>query len=205
VKNKYIKMATIYHKEEINKLFDKTKELFEDHINKKELRNHCLEVEIIMRFLAKELEEDEEKWAMTGKLHDLDFENLDMNNPEDMKVHGKITADKLNKADYPQDMIHAVLAHNEENTGVKRENKFDYCLCAADNISGLIYAYGLMRGGLDDMKVKGLKKKMKDKTFAAAVRRDLILDIEKVMDFDKFLEVSIKAMQSISEEIGFEG
>jgi predicted hydrolase (HD superfamily) len=87
--------------------------------------------------------------------------------------------------------------------GVKRESKLEYCLSAADNISGLIYAYALMRKGLIGMEAKGLKKKIKDKAFAAAVRRDLILDIEKTgLPIDKFLEISIVAMQGIAGEIG---
>jgi len=198
-------MPSAYHKEEVQKLFDKTNELFNDYIKSDNLKMHCKEVSVIMIFLARELDEDEEEWAATGLLHDLDFEGLDWENPEDMKTHGKITAQRLTQADYPQNIIHAILSHNEENTGIKRENKFDYCLAAADNVSGLIYAYALMRHGLKEMEVKGLKKKMKDKRFAAAVRRNLIRDVEKYIPLDKFLEISIKAMQSIAVELGFVG
>ena len=76
-------------------------------------------------------------------------------------------------------------------------------LSAADNISGLIYAYGLVRKSLDGIDIVGLKKRLKNKGFATSVRRDLIQDAEKFMPLDKFLEISIKAMQSIKREIGF--
>ncbi len=176
-----------------------SRELFMEHIKSRELSMHCIEVSAIMRFLAKELGENEEEWASIGMLHDLDFET-----EKDLATHGRKTAEILKAEGYPDGFVRAMLSHNEEGTGVKRENKIDYCLSAADNVSGLIYAYALMRKGLEGMEVKGLKKKIKDKAFAAAVRRDLILDIEKAgMPLNKFLEISIKAMQSIAKEIGF--
>lgn len=173
--------------------------LFQEYVESKELRMHCLEVSEIMRFLAREFNEDEVKWADIGLLHDLDFET-----EKDLASHGKKTAEILRAEGYPEDAIRTILSHNEEGTGIKREAKIDFCLSAADNISGLIYAYGLMRKGLDGMEVSGLKKKMKDKRFAEAIRRDLILDIEKAgMLLDKFLEISISAMQSINKTIEF--
>ncbi|MDP2749414.1 MAG: HD domain-containing protein [Nanoarchaeota archaeon] len=176
------------------------KELFEEHVKSNEIRMHCLEVGTIMRFLAREFNEDEEKWYTIGLLHDLDFET-----EKDLKTHGLKTAEILRKEGYDEALINSILSHNEGGLGVKRESKLDYALSAADNISGLIYSYGLMRKGLEGMEVSGLKKKFKAPAFAAAVRRDLIADIEKTgMTFDKFFEISIKAMQSIAKEIGFE-
>ena len=170
-----------------------------EHIKSRELSCHCIEVSAIMRALAKELGEDEEKWAALGLLHDLDFET-----EKDIRTHGRKTAEILSNEGYDDGFIRAMLSHNEEGMGVRRESRIDYCLSSADNISGLIYAYALMKKGLGGMEVKGLKKKIKDKAFAAAVRRDLILDIEKAgVPLDKFLEISIKAMQSIAKEIGF--
>jgi putative nucleotidyltransferase with HDIG domain len=203
-----MKMANemIKHKEIIS-LLDKTEELFNDYVKKPELKNHCLEVSAIMRALSKEFAKEEgddpkvkeEKWAAVGLLHDIDYEQY-----PDLKVHGKITAQRLKPLGYHDDMIHAILSHNEEGTGIKRENTLDYALAAADNISGLIYAYALMRHGLAGMEVSGLKKKFKDKTFAAAIRRDLVSDIEKTgISLDRFFEISIQAMQSIADKIGF--
>ena len=204
-------MPPTINPKEITSLLDKTQELFEDYVKTNTLKMHCLEVSAIMRSIAKELikqgkispgmnpNEKEEEWATTGLLHDLDFEEY-----PDLNEHAKITAQRLKPLGYHDNMIHAILSHNEQGTSVKRETDMDYCLSAVDNVSGLIYAYALMRRGLKDMKIKGLKKKMKDKAFAAAVRRDLIYDIEKIIPLDDFLEISIKAMQSIAEKIGFD-
>ena len=175
----------------------KAKELFDNHVKSEEIRKHCLEVSTIMRFLAKELDEDEEEWANAGLLHDMDCEIT----PE-ISVQGRKAAEIAKENGYSENICHAILAHNEDNLGVKRESKFDYILSAADNISGFIYSYGLMRKSLDGMDGSGLKKKLKNKGFAAAVRRDLIQDAEKFMPLDKFLEVAITAMQSIKGEIG---
>lgn len=174
-------------------------QLFEEYVKSPDIKNHCKEVAIIMRFLAREFNEDEEKWYSAGLLHDLDFEF-----EKELTKHGLKTAEILRQEGYPEDMIHAILSHNEDGLGVKRESKFDFALSAADNVSGLIYAYGLMRKALEGMEANGLKKRFKTKAFAAAVRRDLIADIEKTgMTLEKFFEVSIKAMQSISTELGF--
>ncbi len=176
----------------------KTQELFNNYVKSDEIKKHCLEVSTIMRFLAKELGEDEEEWANAGLMHDLDCDIT-----PDINVQGRKAAEIAEENGYSESICHAILAHNEDNLGIKRESKFDYMLSAADNISGLIYSYGLMRKSLDDMDVSGLKKKLKNKGFAATVRRDLIQDAERFMPLDKFLELAIKAMQSIKEEIGF--
>jgi putative nucleotidyltransferase with HDIG domain len=176
-----------------------SQDLFAEHIKSPELRNHCIEVSAIMRALAKELGEDEEAWAAIGLLHDLDFET-----EKDLATHGKKTADMLKQEGYSDEFVRAVLSHNEGGLGVKRESRMEFCLSAADNISGLIYAYGRVRKTLDGMEVAGLRKRMKEKSFAAAVRRDLITDVEKAgIAIDVFLDISIKAMQSIAKEIGF--
>ena len=176
----------------------KTQELFNKYVKSKEIRRHCLEVSTIIKFLAKELGEDEEEWASAGLMHDMDCDIT----PE-INVQGRKAAEIAKENGYSKNICHAILAHNEDNLGVKRESKFDYMLSAADNISGLIYAYGLVRKSLDGIDIVGLKKRLKNKGFATSVRRDLIQDAEKFMPLDKFLEISIKAMQSIKREIGF--
>jgi putative nucleotidyltransferase with HDIG domain len=176
----------------------KTLELFNKYVKSEEIRKHCLEVSTIMKFLAKELNENEEEWANAGLMHDMDCDIT----PE-ISVQGRKAAEIARENGYSEEIYHAILSHNEENLGIKRQSKFDYLLSAADNISGLIYAYGLMRKTLEGMDVSGLKKKLKNTNFAASLRRDLILDAEKFIPLDKFLEISIKAMQSIKGEIGF--
>jgi len=178
---------------------EEARKLFNEYVKSEQVKLHCREVEVIMGALAKELGKNEEKWAIAGLLHDMDCDLVGI------EEQGKKVVEILKeKTDCEEDICHAILAHNEENLGVKRESKLDFALSAADNVSGVIFAYGLMRKSLDDMEVKGLKKKIKDKRFAATVRRDKIYDIGKIgLDFDKFLEVSIKAMQEIKSEIGF--
>ena len=177
---------------------EKAQKLFEENVKSEDVKKHCLEVSTIMASLAKELGENEEDWAIAGLMHDADCDIT-----PDISVQGKRAAEILKENGFKEELSHAVLAHNEENLGIKRESKLDYVLSAADNISGLIYAYGLMRKSLEGMEAKKLKEKLKNKAFAATVRRDLILDVEKFMPLDKFLEISIKAMQSISKQIGF--
>jgi predicted hydrolase (HD superfamily) len=101
-------------------------------------------------------------------------------------------------------MAHAITAHNEQHTGVKRVNKLDYALAAGESVTGLIYAYALMRPEkLNGMAASSLNKKFKDKSFAANVSREFIADIEKIgLEKSKFFEITIRAMQSIQSEIG---
>jgi len=172
-------------------------EIFDKYVKSEEIRRHCKEVEAIMKLLAREFAEDAEEWGLAGLLHDLDYEEVDI------KQHGLKTVEILKRENFSDEICHAILAHNEENTGVKRESRLDFALAAADNISGLIYAYGLMRKTLDGMQVAGVKRKLKDKRFAEAVRRDLIYDFEKFISLERFIEIAIEAMQGIAKEIGF--
>ncbi|MCX6709152.1 MAG: HDIG domain-containing protein [Candidatus Woesearchaeota archaeon] len=175
------------------------KGLFEENIRTDNIRLHCIEVEAVMAELAKEFGGDD-GWSVAGLLHDLDFEEV-----KDLENHGKKTVEILKKEGFPEDVVRAVASHNEAGTGVKRESKMDFALAAADNISGLIFAYALMRKTIVGMDVAGLKKRLKDKRFAANCNRDKIFDIEKAgIPLDKFLEVSIKAMQGIAGKIGLQ-
>lgn len=178
---------------------EEARKLFEEYVKSDKIKLHCREVEVIMKALAKEFGENEEKWEIAGLLHDMDCDVV-----LDIKQQGKKVVEILKeKTDSQEDICHAILAHNEENLGIKRESKFDYALSAADNISGIIYAYALMKKSIDKMDVAGLKKRLKDKRFAATVRRDLIYGIEETgISLDKFLEISIKAVKEIKEELG---
>jgi len=178
---------------------EKAKLLFEKYVTSSELKLHCKEVSTIMKFLAKDFGEDAEKWEICGLLHDLDFD-FEKRPAE----HGKKTAEILKQNGYPADIVYAILSHNEDNLGVKRKSKMDFALSAADNVSGLIYAYALLRKSIEGIEPAKIRKRMKEKAFAAAVSREKISDIEKAgISLDKFIEVSIKAMQSIAKEIGF--
>ena len=164
-------------------------------------RIHSRESEVVMQAIAEYFGEDEEKWAIAGLLHDLDWENTS----DDFAQHGLQTIELIKKEGFelPDDIAHAISAHNESHTGIKRESKIDYALAAAESVTGLIYAYSLMRPEkLQGMKVSSLNKKFKDKSFASKVSRELIADIEKTgLEKPKFFEIAIKAMQDIASEI----
>ena len=173
--------------------------LLEENVKDEKIKLHCLEVSTIAKAVAKELNEDEEKWKIAGLTHDMDCEM-----EPDIHKQALKAADIMKKNGFSEDICHAILTHNKENLGVKRESTFDYGLSACDNISGLIYAYALMRNKeVTGMTASKLKKKLKNKDFAAAVRRNLIYDINKTgLELDKFLEIAIQAMVSIAPEIG---
>lgn len=158
---------------------------------------HCREVAVIMKKIAKYINKDEDLWYYAGLLHDLDFDEI-----KDLEKHGLKTGEILKQLGFPEEMVNAILRHNEAN-GNKRQEEFDYFLSASDNVSGFIFAYGLMRKGISGMEANKLIKKLKDKSFAANVRRDEIYDIEKFMPLERFCSIAIEAMSEIEKELGF--
>ncbi|MEM4396245.1 MAG: HD domain-containing protein [Candidatus Woesearchaeota archaeon] len=179
------------------KLKEKAEKLFSEYVKSETLKMHCKEVAIIMKHLAKYLQKDEELWYYAGLLHDLDYDEI-----KDLEKHGLKTGEILKNEGFPEEFVHAVLRHNEAN-GNKRQEEFDFYLSAADNVAGFIYAYGLMRKAISGMEPNKLLKKLKDKSFAANVRRDEIYDIEKFMPIEQFLKIAIEAMSTIEKELGF--
>jgi len=169
--------------------------------------NHYLESEAIMKELAVELGEDSEYWAMLGLLHDVDWGVTKENTEEHLTKAPEI----LKESGFDQEFIDNVVSHGcgFECAGLKdekRTKKVEFALAASETLTGLIYAYALMRGGkVSDMEVKGLKKKFKDKRFAENCSRDIIKEIENVgISLDEFFELSIKAVKNIKEDIGLQ-
>lgn len=168
--------------------------------------NHYLASEEIMRNLAKHFGEDEEYWAMLGLLHDIDWPFT----KENVSQHGIKAKEILEKLGFDEEFIQNVQSHVYGYKAVPefknkvRTKKIEHCLAAAETITGLIYAYALMRGKkISDMKVKGLKKKFKDKTFAANCNREIIREIEKAgLSLDEFFEIAISSTKKIKNEIG---
>ena len=163
---------------------------------------HSRETEVIMCALAKKLGEDEELWGITGLLHDLDWEET-QDKPEE---HGKVTAEILQAEKFPEVGINAIQAHNYDyNKVVERQTKLDYAVACAESITGLIFASALVHPDkkLASVKAKSIKKKMKDKSFAAKVSREMIGECEQLgLSLDEFIELSLGAMQEISDELG---
>lgn len=152
---------------------------------------HATASEAVMRALARHFGEDEDLWGMTGLVHDVDFPHT-KENPE---RHG-LMAEELLADCMPTEAVAAIKAHNSECTGVMPESRLDYALRAAETVTGMVTAAALVRPtGMEGMEAKSLKKKMKDKAFAAAVNRDRIRECEKIdLSLDEFLALAIRAM-----------
>lgn len=152
---------------------------------------HAEASEAVMRALARHFGEDEELWGLTGLLHDVDYP-VTKGAPEQ---HG-LKAVGILEGKLPAEAITAISAHNSECTGLEPKTRLDFALRAAETITGLVTAAALMRPtGMEGMQVKSLKKKMKDKAFAAAVNRDRIRECERIdLPLDEFLGIAIQAM-----------
>ena len=183
---------------------EEARDLLEKYITQDYLKNHSRETEVIMRGLAKHFEEDEDFWGITGLLHDLDMDVIS----GEYKEHGMKTCAILEEEGYNiPEMFYAIKTHTEHlgHLNIERKSKLDFALSAAENITGLIYAYVLMRPDkkIKDVKVKSITKKIKDKTFAANVDRTLINDIEKTgLSRAEFIEIALESMKSIADEVG---
>ncbi len=157
--------------------------------------------EAIMKELAKKFGENEEKWALTGLLHDLDLEKIN----NDMHKHALQTIEILKPYNLDQEITHAILSHNEEGINVKRESKFDFALTCAETITGMVVATVLV---LPDKKIatvtaENIKNRMKEKGFARNVKRERIMDCEKIgLSLDEFVSISLDAMKSVAGELG---
>lgn len=146
--------------------------LLHRYIENEALRHHSYMVAAAMEAYAQALGEEVELWYATGLLHDLDWEKYPDEHPR------KAVAEFF--GDYPQEMKRAILAHAPGLTGVQADTQLERYLFACDELSGLMHAVSLMRpNGFADMQVKSVKKKIKDKSFAANVsREDIALGFE---------------------------
>lgn len=154
-------------------------QLLEEKVTNDALRHHCTMVAEAMEAYAEKLGEDTELWYQAGLLHDIDWEAFPDEHPN------KAINEWLN--DYPQELKDAIAAHAPDRTGKKAATLIEKYLFACDEISGFMHAVALMRpGGFSDMKPKSIKKKLKDKSFAASVSREDIREgfelIEKTPD-----------------------
>lgn len=179
---------------------DKALDLLTKYLQEESLRKHSLATEAVLRELAKHLKEDKETWAITGLLHDLDYEET-KDKPEE---HGLRAAEIL-KDLLPEASLYAIKAHNGEKTGVVPQSKLDFALRCGETVTGLIMAAAYVRPNkLEGMKPKSLRKKMKDKSFAASVNREVIQECSKLgLELSEFLNLAILGMQKIAKDLGF--
>lgn len=185
--------------------------LVEDNVQAEGLRRHMLAVEAAMRGYARRLNEDEALWGLAGLLHDFDWEihpSLDRHPAEGAPI--------LRQAGCPEPVVQAILSHNTEGTGVERQSPMDYALLACDEVTGLIIAASLVRPSKDirDVKLKSVRKRWKEKSFAAGVDRPHVE--EATGDFSaacfggelelwQHIQNVLESMQGVAAELGLDG
>ena len=174
-----------------------------EYVKNPSLIKHMLAVEAAMRFYARKFGEDEEKWAIAGLLHDFDWEI----HPT-MEEHPQAGEPILREIGVSEEIIHAVLSHTN-HTGVARESLMEKALFACDEVTGLITAVALVRPSkaLYDLKVKSVKKKWKDKSFAAGANREEMEQGAEELGIDLWEHVGnvIQAMDAIAGDLDLAG
>ncbi len=176
-------------------------ELLKTHVKADNLIKHCLASEAILRSMAHRLSQDVELWGLVGLLHDLDFEVT----RDNASLHGLRTVELLSSSGLPKEALDAILRHNAEALGLERTTLLDYALTCAETMTGLAVAAALVHPDkrMAGVKAKSVQKRMKSKDFARNVNRDHILLCEKVgIPLMEFIELSLDAMTSISEDLG---
>ncbi len=172
-------------------------ELLKKYIKDDKLIKHCIAVSAVMRGIARELGEDEELWARIGLLHDIDYEIVG----EDMERHGEVGAEILEKEGYGE-IAEVVRRHNHMRYG-DYSDPVEVALQAADSVSGLIIACALVKGGkIGDVTPKTVKKKFKEKSFAAGCDRNRIRMIEGIMPLERLYEIGIESLKGVRKELG---
>ena len=174
--------------------------LLKEYIKNENLIKHMLAVESAMRVYARKYNEDEEKWGIVGLIHDFDYEMHPT--AEEHPLKG---SEILKERGYPEDVIYAIKAH-ADYLELERKSPMDKALYAVDDLAGFIVAVTLVRPTkkLSEVEVKSVKKKLKDKSFAAKVNReDIQRGVEELgVPLDEHIETVLKAMQGIAEELG---
>jgi putative nucleotidyltransferase with HDIG domain len=172
--------------------------------NKNEsLIKHALAVEGVMRYMARKRGGDEEKWGVIGLIHDLDYEQF----PDQ---HCKKTEEILKEHNWPEEYVRAVVSHGWGIcTDVKPESDMEKVLYAIDELTGLVVTSALVRPSKSvmDMKAKSVKKKWKQKQFAAGVDRSIIERGAEMMgvEISELITDTIMGMREVAEEIGLKG
>jgi putative nucleotidyltransferase with HDIG domain len=172
--------------------------LLEEWVENEGLRKHMVAVEAAVRHYAALRGADPEVWGLAGLLHDLDWEKHPDEHP--LKAVGH-----LRSLGYPEEILHAILAHRSDFTGVVPETDLDKVLTACDELSGLVYAACLVRpNGIDDLEPKSVVKKLKDKTFAAGVSREEVQHGVELIGLERATHIQnvIDALRTIAPELG---
>lgn len=174
--------------------------LVREFVENENLVRHMLAVEAAMRFYARKLGQDEETWGLTGLLHDYDWEIHPT--AEQHPIEG---ATLLRERGVPEEIVSAILSHGS-NCGIERKRPIEKALNACDEITGLITAVALVRPShsLSDLTASSVKKKWKDKAFAAGANREEIAKAAEEFNVDLWEHIDnvILAMRLIAPELG---
>lgn len=170
------------------------------HLKNENLINHSLAVEAIMRGLAEHLQQDVDKYGLTGLLHDIDYDVT----YDDPRRHSLLGAEMLEEKSLDADIVYAVKVHNDMH-GLERKSLLDKALWAADPASGFITAAALVRPdkSLAEVQLKSLKKRFKETAFARGASREQMQSCTELgLELEQFLEISLRSMQKIAADIG---
>ncbi len=175
-------------------------ELLREYNENESLIRHALAVEAVMRHIARKFGEDEDEWGVIGLIHDLDYEKF----PEQ---HCEKTKEILEQRFWPSEYIRAVLSHGWTIcTDIEPETRLEKTLFTVDELTGLVTATALVRPSksLGDLKVKSVKKKWKEKSFAAGVDRSIIERGAEMlgMELAEVIQDTIDGMRTVSEDLG---
>ena len=173
--------------------------LLHQYVKNERMINHSLASEAVLRALARRLGRDEEKWGLAGLLHDLDVEVTNAN----PKLHGLETVRILSDMGVDQDIVETIKLHNEMATDVPRTAEFHHALAAGETITGLITATSLVYPDkrVSSVKPKSVVKRMKEKAFAASVKRENIMECELIgIPLEEFTELAINAMAELEDQ-----
>ena len=180
---------------------DEAWDLLCEHTKSESLRKHGLAVEAAMRHFARQNSENEETWAITGLLHDFDYERDPQGHPQNGKPI-------LEQSGVPGQIVHAIQSHGD-HTGVPRVTAMEKTLYAVDELCGFVTAVALVKPSkaVRDVDAISVRKKMKDKAFARAVSRDMMLKGAEDMGvpFDDLITEVVRAMDGAAERLGLEG
>ena len=174
-----------------------------EHVKSENLVKHMLAVEAAVRWYARKLGEDEERWGITALLHDFDWEIH-----PDLHTHPMEGAPILRERGVDEEMIEDILSH-ADRTGVPRDTPLRKALAACDEITGLITATALVRPSksIHDVKVSSIRKKWKNLNFAAGANREEMDESIEAFGVEKWEHVGnvLEAMQGIAEDLGLAG
>ncbi len=175
-------------------------ELLKESVKTDVLRKHLTAVEACMRAYARHYGEDEERWALAAMVHDFDWDSCPT--PDQHPQYG---ANILKEKGFPDYLVRAVLSHGN-HTGTARESRMEHALFACDEMSGFVTAVTLVRPSksLSDVAPSSVRKKMKDKGFAAKVNRDdLVQGAQELgVDLDEHIQRVIEALKPVAKELG---